>query len=276
MRLQAAIALLRRVELWGVLLGATFPTLVTWLYFVALARHSPAAQQTAYAVGKTLQFAFPLLWVFGVRRQPIRFRWPGMGGVAAGLLFGAAVFAAILLAYHAWLGPAGLLLPAGKAMAAKVAGFGVASPAAFVCMAVFYAMLHSFLEEYYWRWFLFGQLRPMTTPAAAAVLSSLAFTSHHVLVLAAYFGWRSPETAVFSLGVAVGGMVWAWIYHRSGSLLGPWLSHALADAALFTVGYGVMRGAGLVARIIHRLVQDRATAVSAVSRVPQSSQLQHG
>jgi membrane protease YdiL (CAAX protease family) len=243
MRLQAAVAPFRRADLWGVLLGMILPTLVTWLYFVALARHSPGAQQTAYAVGKTLQFAFPLLWVFGVRRQPIRFRRPGMSGVAAGLLFGAAIFAAILLAYHAWLGPAGLLVPAGKAMAAKVAGFGVASPAAFAGMAVFYAMLHSFLEEYYWRWFLFGRLRSMTTPAAAAVLSSLAFTSHHVLVLAAYFGWRSPETAVLSLGVAVGGMVWAWIYHRSGSLLGPWLSHALADAALFTVGYGVIRPA---------------------------------
>ena len=243
MRLQAAIAPIRRADLWGVLLGATFPTLVTWLYFVALAGHPPAVQQTAYAVGKTLQFAFPLIWVFGVRRQPIRFRRPGSAGAAAGLLFGAAVFAAILLAYHAWLGPAGLLAPAGKAMAAKVAGFGVASPVAFAGMAVFYAMLHSFLEEYYWRWFLFGQLRRLTPAWAAVVLSSLAFTSHHVIVLAAYFGWRSPETAVFSLGVVVGGMVWAWIYHRSGSLLGPWLSHALADAALFTVGYRVIRAA---------------------------------
>ena len=39
------------------------------------------------------------------------------------------------------------------------------------------------------------------------------------------------------MGVAVGGGVWCWIYQRSHSLLGPWLSHALIDAAIFVVGY---------------------------------------
>ena len=70
---------------------------------------------------------------------------------------------------------------------------------------------------------------------------SLAFALHHVIVLAFYFGWRSPATVAFSLGVALGGAVWAWIYHRSGSLLGPWLSHAVVDAAIFAVGYQLLR-----------------------------------
>jgi membrane protease YdiL (CAAX protease family) len=128
-------------------------------------------------------------------------------------------------------------------MAARVAGFGVASPAAFAGMTAFYALVHSFLEEYYWRWFVFGQMREVMPAAAAAVLSSLAFTVHHVIVLAAYLGWWSAATVVCSLAVAVGGLVWAWIYHRSGSLLGPWLSHALADAAIFTVGRSMLRAA---------------------------------
>jgi uncharacterized protein len=34
-----------------------------------------------------------------------------------------------------------------------------------------------------------------------------------------------------------GGAFWAWLYHRSGNLIAPWLSHALIDAAIFTVGY---------------------------------------
>ncbi len=237
----AATAPGRRAEVWAVLVGAALPTLVTWLYFVALAGHSPAVQQTAYGVGKALQFAFPLVWVFCVQRQSIRLGRPGWAGVPAGAAFGAVVFIAILLGYHAWLGPAGLLAPAGKAIAARVAAFGLTGPAAFVGMAVFYALVHSFLEEYYWRWFFFGQLRRLMPVPAAVVLSSLAFTIHHVIVLAAYFGWRSPATAVFSLAVAVAGVVWAWIYHRSGSLLGPWLSHALADAALFTIGHSLLR-----------------------------------
>ena len=243
MSCQSAVASFRRAEVWGLLIGATIPTLVTWLYFVALEHRPPAVQQTAYALGKTLQFAFPLLWVLAVQRRRIHPRWHGGAGVAAGAVFGVAVFAAILLGYHAWLGPAGLLAPAGKAMAARVARFGVASPAAFAGMTVFYALFHSFLEEYYWRWFIFGQMRQVMPAAAAAVLSSLAFTVHHVIVLAAYFGCCSAATVAGSLAVFIGGMVWAWIYHRSGSLLGPWLSHALADAALFTVGRSLLRAA---------------------------------
>ncbi len=253
MRYQAAVTLLRRAEFWGVLLGAAIPTLVTWLYFVALARQPAAVQQTAYGLGKGLQFVFPLVWVLWLQRQrgsragPLGDakigtvpRWPRRAGLALGAAFGAVAFATILWGYHAWLGPAGMLAPAGKAIAARVASFGLTSPAGFAGMAVFYAVLHSFLEEYYWRWFLFGQMRRLMPVGAAIGLSSLAFTIHHVIVLAAYFGWRSPATAVFSLAVAVAGVVWAWLYHRSGSLLGPWLSHALADAALFAVGYSLL------------------------------------
>jgi uncharacterized protein len=47
----------------------------------------------------------------------------------------------------------------------------------------------------------------------------------------------SPWTWLFSLSVAVGGAFWAWLYQRTGSLYGPWLSHLLVDAAIFLVGY---------------------------------------
>jgi membrane protease YdiL (CAAX protease family) len=43
-----------------------------------------------------------------------------------------------------------------------------------------------------------------------------------------------------SLCVALGGVFWAWLYHRSGSLLGPWLSHALVDLAVMAIGYAML------------------------------------
>ena len=49
--------------------------------------------------------------------------------------------------------------------------------------------------------------------------------------------WHGPMTSLFSVAVAVGGVVWAWIYQRSGSLYGPWMSHLLIDAAIFLIGY---------------------------------------
>jgi membrane protease YdiL (CAAX protease family) len=61
-----------------------------------------------------------------------------------------------------------------------------------------------------------------------------------VLVLQLYFGWTSPLTWLFSAGVAIGGAFWAWLYNKSGSLYGPWLSHALVDAAIFAIGYDLV------------------------------------
>jgi membrane protease YdiL (CAAX protease family) len=38
----------------------------------------------------------------------------------------------------------------------------------------------------------------------------------------------------------VGGAFWAWLYHRSRSLWGPWLSHALVDATIFVIGWDLI------------------------------------
>ena len=81
----------------------------------------------------------------------------------------------------------------------------------------------------------------MSALPTAMVLSSLGFMAHHILVLATFFGWSSPATWIFSCGVAIGGAAWAWIYDRSQSLLGPWASHCLVDAAIFVIGFDLVR-----------------------------------
>ena len=68
-------------------------------------------------------------------------------------------------------------------------------------------------------------------------LSSLAFMSHHVLVLGKFFGYGSFMTYLLAASVAVGGVIWASIYHQCGNLIPGWLSHALVDAGIFVIGY---------------------------------------
>jgi len=223
--------------LWA---AALFPSLATWLYFVVLTQHPSAAVQAAYAAEKVLQFAFPLLWVVLVRRQKIPIARPSTAGMTEGLLLGVAVFAGMLLLYFQWLKPAGYLAAATGPITAKATALGMGSPARFILGGVLLSSIHSLLEEYYWRWFLFGGLRRLMPVAAALILSSLAFTAHHVILLAIYFGGSPLATIFFSLCVTIGGAVWAWIYHRSGSLLGPWVSHLLIDAGIFVVGYDLM------------------------------------
>jgi membrane protease YdiL (CAAX protease family) len=44
-----------------------------------------------------------------------------------------------------------------------------------------------------------------------------------------------------SFAVALGGGFWAWLYERTGSIFGPWLSHLLIDAGIFWIGYDLIR-----------------------------------
>lgn len=219
-----------------------YPPVFTWVYFVLLAHSAGPMQQTVYAIGKSLQFVLPIPWLWSAlcrREADWRPRWPG---AVEGLLFGAGAFAAAWAVYALWLAPAGYFASAAEPIRLKVAGFGVDNLPKFAALGVFYSLVHSWLEEYYWRWFVFGRLRRWVSVPAAIAISSLGFMAHHVIVLGYYLGWASIGTYAFSAAVAVGGAYWAWLYQRSQSLYGPWLSHVVIDAAIFTIGYDLIRG----------------------------------
>lgn len=220
-----------------------YPTIGTWLYFVALAGHALAAQP-AYVATKLVQFAFPLVWVVWWQRRPIRLAKPTKAGLGWGLSFGLVVFAAILVLYYGFLKHSPLLAEAPCVVDAKTASLGIDSIPKFLALAVFYALVHSLLEEYYWRWFVFGQLKLSLPLLPAIVISSLGFMAHHVVVVSEFLHGYGLATWFFSLCVALGGAAWAWIYHRSGSLYGAWLGHLLVDAALMWLGYDLLTSAG--------------------------------
>ena len=231
-------SLKHRLWLTMVFVAMVFPSLLTWLYFVALRGHAASVQQAVYSIGKAVQFGLPVaaLLLLGMPGCPgFRRTW---AGVAAGLLFGILVFALIVGVSCVW--PA--LAVMGTEIQDRLARIGINSLWQYVLLALFYSAIHSLLEEYYWRWFVFGQLRRWFAPGLAAVLGSLAFMAHHVIVLGYYFGPTSLGCLLCSAGVAVGGIAWSWLYHRSDSLLGPWVSHAIVDAAIFAVGYQMLRG----------------------------------
>jgi membrane protease YdiL (CAAX protease family) len=228
-------------DLAAVLVALVLPTAITWLYFFEAQSWSKEAQLGVFSVVKTVQFALPIVWVWLVQKARPALRWPGMRGVGMGLAFGAAVSCAMFALYWGVLRGSDLVATATPAIRAKVTGAGLNSLAAYVAVGVFYSLLHSLLEEYYWRWFVYGQLRRWTSLLTANVVSSLGFMAHHVLVLGFYFKFDNPATYVLASCIAIGGAVWAWLYQRSGSLLGTWLSHLLIDAAIFTIGYDLVQ-----------------------------------
>jgi uncharacterized protein len=218
-----------------------YPALLTWVYFLLLEDAAKPTQQAVYLIGKAIQFGLPIAWVGWICGQKLR--WPKFStrGLLSGLVFGLFFGGAAVAIYFGALKSAGWFETAAGKMGRRLREFGINSAAEYAAVALFYSLIHSLLEEYYWRWFVFGRLRQKISLTAAIAISSIAFMGHHVIVLGIYFGWDSPWTYLFSLATAIGGAFWAWLYNRSGSIYGPWLSHMLLDAAIFGVGYDLMR-----------------------------------
>jgi membrane protease YdiL (CAAX protease family) len=125
--------------------------------------------------------------------------------------------------------------------AGNIVGFlqrnGILTAQAYLAVAAAYSLVHAGLEEFYWRWFIFGGLTRLVPVGWALLLAATGFTAHHVVILGVYFGWNSWAQALCSLGVWIGGAYWCWLFHRSGNLLAPWISHIVVDIAIFAVGY---------------------------------------
>lgn len=221
-------------------IGLAGPTAAAWWYFVLL-EGQPAAR-IAYLASKGVQFLLPLTalpWI--ARDTPWEGRHERGRCARLGLASGGLLALPMLLVYELWLHGSTLAKHVAPQVAGRMSDFGVSGPLPYLAFALALSLGHSALEEVYWRWFLFRRLRHHLGQRAGVALSSLGFMAHHVIVLAAFLrgleiSHRTVLLVLFSTGVAAAGALWAVLYARCGRLLAPWLSHALVDLAILTIG----------------------------------------
>lgn len=221
---------------------AVFPAMLvpfvgSLAYFVVF--RDSAAVRLLYGATK----AFTLLWPLVALRWVLHERWPRptLGhSVRSAVRFGLASGGLIVLVMAGLqLTPLGTVLAAGApAIREKASSFGIVEH--YWLFALMLSTLHALLEEYYWRWFVYGRLRRLTAPAIAHLGAGLAFALHHVVIAGVYFGWGWG--LVLGAGVAIGGVIWSWAYERHQTLLGAWISHILVDLGLMSVGHHLLFG----------------------------------
>lgn len=108
----------------------------------------------------------------------------------------------------------------------EFAGMGLTGTT--VLLALLYGVVKTgFSEEFLFRGMLAGSLaRRMSLPAANVVQAFVFLIPHGFILLVAPDMW--PVLPVVFAGALFGG----WVRIRSGSILGPWLLHAVANVTM--------------------------------------------
>ncbi len=107
------------------------------------------------------------------------------------------------------------------------------------CLFVFsyIIIVNSFLEESFFRGFIFNQLKDKSV-WFAAVFSGLMFALYHIGIVS---GWFSPVLLVICIALlCLSGMFLQGICEHFGSLKASWLLHAFANIAINTIGVILM------------------------------------
>ena len=223
----------RRQALIALLLLAPVPSLGIWAAMVAA---PGAVGKAVFFIAKVWLLVFPAAWYLLVEKGKLSWSPPRRGGMAAGVVSGLILAAAIVLgaflvgAQHMDLAP----------LHAAVREMNLASPAAYLAGAAAWTLVNSLVEEYVYRWFVLRQCEVLLPSPMAIVASAAIFTVHHVIALNQYL--EPSFTALASAGVFVGGIVWAALYHRYRSIWPGWISHVLADVAVFGLGWWLLFG----------------------------------
>jgi len=228
----------RRI-LAGLVPAATIPFLAALAYFVVLS--GGVWTKAIYAAAKAFTVLWPVAAVALIEGGQIR--WPRHSwrkhlsaipaGVASGMLIGG-----LILAAYMWTPLGGHVQQFSETISSKVGQLGITEPAQYVAFGVFLAGVHSLIEEYFWRWYVFGRLVLVAPLGIAYPVAGLSFAAHHYVLLWVYFS--VPEALAFGTAVGVGGVLWCWMFARQGTLAGAWISHAIVDLAILYVGYGLV------------------------------------
>ncbi|MGM0844771.1 MAG: CPBP family intramembrane glutamic endopeptidase [Bacillota bacterium] len=94
-------------------------------------------------------------------------------------------------------------------------------------------VLNPYLEENYWRNFIFEELKTSMSAVKAIIISSFFYSLYHLLSLVELFNWPFNVAAVVPIFLA--GITWGIFRHKSGSLAASILSHVLADLGIILI-----------------------------------------
>ena len=105
----------------------------------------------------------------------------------------------------------------------------------FLYVSLYISFANSFLEEFFFRGFVFTNLKRHSGRTQAYLFSAAAFSLYHVAMM---IGWFSPLLFLLVMaGLAAGGMIFNWLNEKLDTIYCSWLTHMFANFAINTIGF---------------------------------------
>ncbi len=174
-------------------------------------------------------FCVPLLfaWRYPVFR-PFQLLKPNTRGLKLGLALGLGIYGAVLGFYL--LANQMADLSGIRTSLEENLGIGLDN---FLLVGLYVAVCNSFLEEWFFRGFVFGVLRGKSRALAYGV-SSLSFGVYHLAMMDGMF---SPWiVALVLVGLFAGGTIFNYLNEKNHNIYASWFCHSFANFAMTTVG----------------------------------------
>ncbi|MBQ7012790.1 MAG: CPBP family intramembrane metalloprotease [Oscillospiraceae bacterium] len=164
-------------------------------------------------------------------REIFRFQ---KSGILLPLLLGGGVFGVILAAYAIFRNVFDF-----SGIAASLSQNAGVSRENFMFVALYISFANSLLEEFFFRGFLFVNLKESLSRRWAYLISAFAFAMYHVAMMIGWFSFLPFFLCM--IGLAAGGMIFAYMNEKQGSVYASWLVHMCANFAINTIGFLLMK-----------------------------------
>lgn len=159
---------------------------------------------------------------------------PKKKGLLPSAALGLCIYGALLTAYFL-IGP---FFDLSRIAGALTENAGVTRDN-FLYVSLYISFVNSFLEEFFFRGFVFTNLNRHAGRRAAYLFSAAAFSLYHVAMM---IGWFSPLLfALIMTGLVAGGMIFNRLNEKLDTIYCSWLTHMFANFAINTVGFLLLK-----------------------------------
>lgn len=190
-------------------------------------------------IGKVVLFtSIPYIYIRYIQKltinNSIRLNKLDKKGIKLGVSFGIASFIIILLSYYflsSFIDFQGIVNELETKSQITAGNF--------ILVGLYITFGNSFLEEFFFRGFIFLNLYKLNYKKSAYIYSSILFALYHIAIFKTWFNIWLTGLALFSLVII--GFVFNWLNTKSGNFLNSWIVHILADSAIIIIGLRLFR-----------------------------------